>query len=199
MDVSQRETCTGCVRARARARACVRPAWEVGRPDPKFTLGGGRSAVTSGAGFSLFFLALLVSATSPEPLPTFAFFFPSFISSHVCTSYLLLELMDQTVLLPLQGRHLLLGFLLLGRGQLQQGDVGVLLANGCQQRLLPFFTEEKREKNPNNLSAMLEISIMKSHSLLARVDDINCRDSSAQRSPSVGGGQEKQPPRPLSS
>lgn len=50
--------------------------------------------------------------------------------------HLLLELLHQPVLLSLQGSHLLLRLLLGGR-QLQQGDVGILLADGGQQSLLP--------------------------------------------------------------
>lgn len=45
--------------------------------------------------------------------------------------------MHEPVFLPLQRHHFFLGFLAFGRGQLQQGDVGVLLADGRQQRLLP--------------------------------------------------------------
>ena len=51
--------------------------------------------------------------------------------------YLLLELVHESVLLPLERHHFLLGFLAVVGGQLQQGDVGVLLTDGRQQSLLP--------------------------------------------------------------
>lgn len=57
--------------------------------------------------------------------------------------YLLLELVHEPVLLPLQSHHFLLGFLAFGGRQLQQGNVGVLLTDGCQQSLLPEV-ERKR-------------------------------------------------------
>lgn len=51
--------------------------------------------------------------------------------------HLLFELLHQSVFLPLQQSHLILGLLLLRGRQLQQGDVSVLLADSSQQRLLP--------------------------------------------------------------
>lgn len=55
----------------------------------------------------------------------------------VFESYLLFELLNQTILLPLQSCDLFLGFLLLGRGEFQQGDIGVFLTYRCQECLLP--------------------------------------------------------------
>lgn len=58
--------------------------------------------------------------------------------------YLLFELLHQSVFLPLQKRHFILSLLLFRGGQLQESDVGVLLADGCQQRLLSVWRGEKK-------------------------------------------------------
>ena len=57
--------------------------------------------------------------------------------------YLLLELVHEPVFLPLQSHHLVLGFLPFGGGQFQQGDVSILLTDGCQQSLLPEGATER--------------------------------------------------------
>lgn len=57
-----------------------------------------------------------------------------------------------------------------------------LMAASSASCLFFFHTEEKREQS-QQLSATLEISIMKSLLLFAHVNDINCHDSLAQQAP----------------
>ena len=57
---------------------------------------------------------------------------------------LLFELLHQSVLLPLQQGHLVLRLLLLRRGQLQESDVSILLADSSQQCLLPVRWRRKQ-------------------------------------------------------
>lgn len=51
-------------------------------------------------------------------------------------THMLFQLVHQFVPLPLEGQHLLLGFLFIGSRQFQQCYISVFLADGRQQSLL---------------------------------------------------------------
>lgn len=65
-------------------------------------------------------------------------------AARLAQAYLLLELLHQPVLLPLQGGHFLLGLFLGGR-KLQKSYVGILLTDGGQKGFLPA----KERKHPD--------------------------------------------------